>query len=259
MANKYLTLAGLKAAVAKSEAKDVVDSPLGKALNLLEHYVKDDQMNARRDRLDEVIEAVPAAKKQAAADRAVVKYLDDVLRAATTERKNIDTYLAKFGMRKVNLVVHMINWDGDTMWDRAVFVTFKCPGAPDITLNKTVKAGKLEFNNVELPPRGSIFVQAMSRSGSDEFARGINNYDLPKKSPVFFHVEQQSREIKKKDKSAEKAAEKAGVKGKVGINWKIFSGEKEVTAEKELTREHEKEEEFTIKVPDKVLKIGKPE
>jgi hypothetical protein len=258
MSNKYLTLAGLKAAVAKSEAKDLVDSPLGEALKWLD-YAKEDERGVRRGRLDQVIQAVPAAKKKAAADRAVVKYLDDVLRAATTERKNIDAYLAKFGLRKVRLQVNMTNWDGDVMGDRQVFLTFKCPGAPDIQLSKKVFGGILQFNDVELPPRGSIFVEVGSRTGRDEFARDTETYDLPKKPLVLLKIKQEHEEIKKKAKSGLKAAEKAGQKGTVGINWKIFSAGKEITSEKEISKEYEEEVEYTIKLPKGSLVIGKTE
>jgi hypothetical protein len=254
MANKLLTLAGLKATVAKTDSSDLVDSPLGKALKLYEFF-SEDKMNERRDALDQVIDAMPAAKKQAASyDRVVLKYLDDVLKAATTERKKIDLNLEKFGMRKVNVQVLMTDWKGEPMHNRQVFVVFKSPGNPEITLKQEVKGGIMDFKNVELAPSGSIFVNAFPSQGASDQARGTETYDLPKKPLVRFKAKQKSREIKKKATSGSEAAHKAGVKGTAGVDLIVKVGG-EVTSEKEMKNTHGEEVEFTITAPEGHLDV----
>jgi hypothetical protein len=254
MANKLLTLAGLKAAVAKTDSSDLVDGPLGKALKLYEFF-GEDRMNERRDAIDDVIEAVPAAKKKAASyDRAVLKYLDDVLKAATTERKKIDTDLEKFGMKQINVQVLMTDWKGEPMHNRQVFVVFKSPGNPEITLKQEVKGGIMDFKNVELAPSGSIFVNAFPSHGASDQGRGTETYDLPKKPLVRFRAKQKSREIKKKEKSGLEAVNKAGLKGTAGVDWIVKVGG-EVTSEKEMKNSYEQEVEFTIVIPEGHLDI----
>lgn len=254
MASTILTLGGLKSAVAKTDSAGIADGPLGKALKLYEFF-SDDRINERRDALDQVIAAVPAARKKAASyDRAVLKHLDDVLKAATAERRKIEADLAKFGMKKVKVQVLMTDWKNEPMHNRQVFVVFKCPGKPEITLKQEVKGGIMEFNDVELAPSGAIFVNAFPGSGSSAQARGTQTYDLPKSPLVRFKVKQDGSEIKRKAKSAVEAAKKIGLEGTVGVDFIVSLGGK-VVSEKETKKTYEDEVEFAFMAPKGGLDI----
>ncbi|MCI0684009.1 MAG: hypothetical protein L0Y71_18020 [Gemmataceae bacterium] len=257
MANKFLTLAGLKAAVAKSEAKDLakhlVDGvSLGHWIRVYE--INEERVDVARNALDEVIKAGPAAKKKAAADKAVLKYVDDVVKAATAERKKIETDLVKLGMKKINKVQVVIkDWKGEPMHNRRVWVVFKCPGKEDVSLGQEVKAGNMNFTAVELAPKGSIFVNAFPSNGVSDQARGIKPYDLPNKSHVTIEVTQGNKK-KKRDKKGEDAAKKLGLKGTAGIDF-IVKAEGEILKENETKTTKEEEVEFEFTEPEGTLDI----
>jgi hypothetical protein len=257
MANKFLTLDGLKAAVAKTEVKDLaktlLDGPVGKWLNVYE--MNEERVSAARDALEELIKAVPAAKKKAAADKAVAKYLDDVLKAATAERKKIETELLKSGMKKIGKVQVLVkDWKGEPMHNRRVWVVFKCPKKPDISLNQEIKAGDMSFGDVELPPKGSIFVNAFPSSGASDQARGVEAYDLGSKSHLIIKVTQGSKKKKKKEKKGDEAAKKLGVKGKVGVDF-IVTSEGEIARETEMKTVKDEEVEWEFTEPEGTLDI----
>jgi hypothetical protein len=270
MADKFLTLAGLKDASSTKSPKGGVSTiiqfdALEKALKSYE-AIEEHEMNERRDALDEVIKRANEAiksKTAKSADRDLQKYLDNVLKAATTERKKIESDLTKFGMQKVKrLDIFMYGWKEKEkpMENRQVHIEFESKPKPKILLKGVISKGVMQFNDLELPPSGSIHVKAFSNQGAKDQAEGTKPYDLPKKDVVRFEIIQNSKEEKEKATSEEEAVKKLGVTGKAGVDFEI-KGVKvnlgsEVTHEgTEKKNAKTKEREFTVTLPGEALAI----
>jgi hypothetical protein len=270
MANKFLTLAGLKAATNKKSPKGGVITVLqfDSLETALKSYesIEEHEMNERRDGLDQVIAATNEARKSKFAKSAepeVMKYLDAVLKAATSERKKIESELVKFGMQKVKrLDVFLYGWKekDKPMVNRQVHVEFESKPKPRIVLKGVVSKGVMQFNDLELPPSGAIHVIAFPNQGAKDQADGTKPYDLKNKELVRFEVIQNSKEQKEKASSQEEAVKKLGVTGKAGVDFEIKGVNvnlgSEVTHEgSEKKNAKTKETEWTVTLPGESLAI----
>jgi hypothetical protein len=146
------------------------------------------------------------------------------------------------------------------MENRQVHIEFECKPKTRITLKGVVSKGVMQFNDLELPPSGSIHVRAFPNQGAKDQATGTKAYDLPKKELVRFEVIQNSKEEKEKAIDESEAVKKLGVTGKAGVDFEI-KGVKvnlgsEVTHEgTEKKNAKTKEREFTVILPGESLSI----
>jgi len=264
MANKFLTLAGLKAATNKTSPKGFSQTiisldPLEKALKVYEQ-IDEKKYGERRDALDLVTKAAADMKKSKFVkdDKDVLKYLDDVLKAAAAEQRKIEADLLKYGMQKVKkLSVFLLGWkeQGEPMENRQVQIVFDCPSKPEVTLKGRVSKGALHFTNVDLPPDGSLYIKAFPGQGADDEAAGrLTSYNISKKQHVRFLAKQAYKEEKYKATNAKEAIKKSGVTGKAGVSFTIkgvgFDLGSEVNIrEKEDTDSNSEEKEYQITKP----------
>jgi hypothetical protein len=251
MANKFLTIAGLKAATAKSESyyiKHIVDGPLGEALKLYES--EPEKPSEICDALDAVTKAALLEKrdKSVAADRALVKYLDDVIKAAAAERKKIETEAGELGLTKINVQIIVKDFEGELINGRKMAVKFVAPGTRDVLLNQDTKDGVLNFTHLSLAPHGTIYIYAFPSGGSALRVEGAEGYDLPKSPLVRFLATQKGKEIKQKATSATDVTKKAGLKGNIGIDWKVLTIGGEKSSEEEVKKSYGQEVEWVISV-----------
>ena len=154
------------------------------------------------------------------------KYLDNVLKAATTERKKIETDMVAEGMQKVKtLEVFLNGWKdkGEPMENRKVLIIIEGQSTKKIEFKGTAGRGRVRFDDVELPPKGSIYVKAFASQGaSDEAAGTLPRFDISKKQDVAFTATQGFSETKKIEADdAEQAARKLSLKGTAGIDFKL--------------------------------------
>lgn len=261
MAEKHLTLAGWKDALTKNKVKDVKlikDSELQKALALYEKF-KEVATSERRDTLDEIISlATPLKKDKAvAAYPGLVKYLGDLLTAATAARVKINKELEKVGMKTADVQIIAVNWDGDPMGGYEALLEFKAPGTPTVALKQEISGGVVSFSKVSLAPSGTLRFMAVSKGKATLLPMGVINYDLSGKAILKFRATQEFSEIKKRAKSAKEATEKSGLKGTAGIEWKIVSVGGEISSESESKNVHEEEVEYVIKVAKATFLMAK--
>ena len=248
MADKFLTQAGWKAAVAKSKTKDLKDDAFVKALGLYEGF-KEDDTSERRDALDDVTSAATALKKDkaVAAVPALVTYLGEVIKAAAAARMKIAADLGKVGMKAIDLQIIAVNWDGEPMGGYEAFVEFKAPGTPTVTLKQEIKGGVVSFNDVSLAPSGTMRFMAVSKGKASLLPVGVVDYDLPAKPIAKFKAVQDSIDVKKRAKSGKEASEKSGLEGEAGVDWKIVKIGGKATSEEESKKTYEEEAEFVMK------------
>ena len=135
----------------------------------------------------------------------VEKYLDGIVAACVNEKKKITADMAKYGMKKVKVQIMALNWEGEPMIGFDAFVEFKAPGSPTVTLKAAISGGVASFNDVSLPPSGTIRLMAVSTHGAQIVPEALISYDL-KNTPIMkFEAKQNSMEVKKERKIRERS------------------------------------------------------
>jgi hypothetical protein len=247
MPDKMLSESNWKTELQKN--KTIKDNGLQKLLAAYAHFSEEDT-SERRDTCDDISAKALALKKDKAvmALPLVVKYLDGVVAACVNEKKKITADMAKYGMKKIKVQFLVTNWDDEPMQGFEAFVEFKAPGSPTVTLKQPISGGVVSFNDVSLPPSGTVRLMAVSTHGAALVPQAVTSYDLPHAAIMKFQAKQNAMELKKAAKSLKEATQKAGVKGTVGVDYKIVKVGGEVSGEVGDRQSFEEDVEFVIKV-----------
>jgi hypothetical protein len=253
---KPLTESGWKEVVKKHKLSD---PGIQTTLADYESYEKRDDPNEFADRLTalkEISEMAGKLKKDKslAKNSEVITYLGEMLKAAAAETKKLETRKKQYekeasqgGSKQLDVQVRGINWEGNNMRGFQAFVEFKAPGFKTVTVSKEFKGGVISFDDISIPPEGTMRLITVSKGEATIAPEGVTKYKAPNKGIMHFSATQQHNEVKVKAKSAREATKKAGAKGTVGADFKIFSASGEVYTEGEDKQASEQEVELTVR------------
>lgn len=186
----------------------------------------------------EVVAAGPGAAK-------VVQELIDVIPAVRKEREQEIKDFRKGGACEVDAQFIITDWNGKSFEYAMGYVTFEPADMPKINKNGKLSASGLNISNVTLTPRGMVALSV--DPGSAMAIEGSTGYELkPGHNFMQFKAVQHVKTHKTKAKSLGEATSKSGLKGSVGVEFKVVSVGGEVTRESEYKNGYEEEVEWEI-------------
>ena len=150
------------------------------------------------------------------------------------------------GSRKVDIQITLVNWDNAPIIGYQGLAEFKSPGVPDVTLGSEIKGGVISFTKVALMPQGTLRVLAISKGEAATAPSGVVNYKLPDKGLMTFTATQGRKVVKVSAKTSQEASDKVGVKGTLGIDYKIVKAEGEISGETEKKKGSEVSTEWEV-------------
>ena len=153
--------------------------------------------------------------------------------------------------RKVDVQINAIDWDGSPITGFQGFVKFTAPSSPEVDLSGKITQGQVSFSGASLAPQGSMFIQAVAIGGESDATTspsGITNYSLPRSGILTFRAAQGVKVVKVTAKTSTEASSKVGVKGTVGVDFKVASASTEVSGEDDDKKGQEKEIEWTVTI-----------
>jgi hypothetical protein len=186
----------------------------------------------------EVAAAGPKAQK-------LVQELIDVIPVVRREREQEVKEFQKDKACEIDVQFKINDWNGKSFEYATGFVEFESPGMPVIRKNGKLSASGLTINNVTLRPKG--MVSLMVDPGAAQSITGSTKYEFkPGQDMMQFVAIQHHKTHKTKAKSMNEATNKSGLKGSVGVEFKVVSVGGEVTKESEYKNGYEDEVEWEI-------------
>jgi Uncharacterized membrane-anchored protein conserved in bacteria len=174
----------------------------------------------------------------------LVQELIDVIPVVRKEREQEIKEFQKSGVCEIDVQFIIQDWNGKSFQYAKGFATFESPGLPTINKNGPLSASGMSLNDVKLRPNGtvSLFIDTGSQS-----IEGSRPYEFkPGQKLMQFKAVQHVKTHKTKAKSMNEATKKFGLKGSVGVEFKIVSVGGEVTSESEYKQGYEDEVEWEI-------------
>ena len=186
----------------------------------------------------EVVAAGPNAVK-------LVQELIDVIPVVRKEREQEVKEFQRTGACEIDVQFIITDWNGKSFEYAKGYVTFESPGLPTINKNGALSANGLSINNVKLRPIGTVSLTV--DPGSAQSIEGSTPYEFkPGQNIMQFKAVQLVKTHKTKAKSMNEATNKFGLKGTVGVEFKVVSVGGEVTKESEYKSGYEDEVEWEI-------------
>ncbi|GMG81644.1 hypothetical protein LNKW23_08570 [Paralimibaculum aggregatum] len=222
--------------------------------------VKPPRYELMRDRLDGAVRdgtrlRATRPKRALLAWPEFLKTMDGILRTLKAwqseiarEEKQYEKEGAAKGLVEVDILFAFVDFNNTL--PKGGKVTLQFP-ASKVKLASAMKAGGARFRGIMLEPSKSrvIVNVALQRKVKPKLANHLVYNPLKAGEVLVIKAREDAAKATKKDHSAEGAVKKSGVKGTVGIDFKVISGGGEITREKELSKTHGRELSYTILWP----------
>lgn len=144
----------------------------------------------------------------------------------------------------VQFMVH--DWNKKSFQYGECFAEFESPGMPTIRRNGKLSASGMSINDIKLRSLGTVSLMVVP-GGSMPRIEGTSKYEFkPGQKLMQFKGVQMVKKQKVRAKSGYEAIKKFGLKGSVGLDFKVVSGGAELTEDSEYKHAYEDEIEFEI-------------
>jgi hypothetical protein len=225
------------------------DGGLGKLIEEFFHYDADeiDKKLLVLPKIQKSAEAFKKSKEAVAAGAGALKLAGEVLALVPKVRRELEQDKKEFqakGAQRVDVQFIVVDWNGKPFYSNDASAIFEAPGVP-----KVAKVGKLSNNglsldNVELRPSGTVSLMVKTAAGLIE---GVTDYSFKAgKDLIKFRAVQHSQKFQTRAKSIKEATNKTGLKGNVGVDYKVVSVGGEVSSEDEYKNGFEDEVEWQL-------------
>jgi hypothetical protein len=214
---------------------------------------RDDEFDKALAQLPKILKLATDLKKakDVMAVPVATKYLADLIAVVPVTKKALEdkkATAAKTGMQEIDVQIMIKDWNGKPMSsDYVAFVQFSSPGASDT--NTTVKIGSagVTIHNIHLRPSGGIYLMVRDPSSANPYCEGDTDYEFkPGKNIIKFQAIQYSRTAKVSAKTTQEASQKLGIKGDVGVEFKVVKVGGEVSKESEYKNGYEEAMEWEV-------------
>ena len=253
-----MTLMSSQAAKGWLDKAKVKDPGLVKALDgILDPSLRDDEYEKRIAFYSDIIKYDTTLLKSPAVialGPKVVQMFKDCLTVALNGRKKVEAQMhdaAKSEMFPVKVQIIVNNWNNKPFGDNyAGYVEFRSPGVDVVKTADVLTGNGLDINDLRLRPNGTLYLIIRRRmENKDVYVEGTTPYKFDPAKPrtvMIFEGIQNNKVIKLRAKTTEEVSDKLGVKGSVGIEWKVLKINSEVTRETEYKRGFEQEVEWEV-------------
>lgn len=187
------------------------------------------------------------SKEVVAAGPNAVKLVQELIDVVPVVRKARELEIKEFqksGVCEIDVQFVVTDWNGKSFEYATGYATFESPGLPAINKNGKMTASGLGLNDVKLRPSGTVSLMVATGSMTVE---GSTSYEFkPGQKVMQFEAVQMVKMHKTRAKSMSEATDKFGLKGSVGVEFKIVKVDGEVSQESEYKRGYEDEVEWEI-------------
>jgi len=166
-----------------------------------------------------------------------------------------EAILRKSGWKKATLMMTINDFKGRPMLGRKILVQSQAPDVVPQADAKDINGGSAIFSDFWIKPTGTLRVIAVSTGQPKEAPSGVIHYTLPKNNVLKLAINQGFKEIEIAATSAAEAASKAGVKGTIGVDFKVVKTEGEVSGEVSRKRGASVSQKWKITIPTESLNI----
>lgn len=227
------------------------DSALSKALD--ESWKTDTDQPAKRMALLPKIQKLAMdfkkSKPVVAGGPGAAKLVQDLIDVIPVVRKNCEQLIKDFQRKEaceIDVQFIIQDWNGKSFEYAKGYVTFEAPGLPKINKIAALSASGLSFDAVRLRPKGTVTLSVVTGSQSIE---GTTGYDFkPGQKLMQFRAAQLVKKQKTKAKTISEVAKKFGLKGSVGVDFKVVSVGGEASKESEYKDGYEHEVEWEVEL-----------
>lgn len=246
-----------KTAEAWLEKAKAKDPGLTKALQSLAGLQRDDEYEKRIAFLTDIAKhatALAKMKEIVALGPKALQLFKDCAEAAVEARKRAETEKReadKSGLHSVKLQIIVNNWNNKPLGSGySGYVEFRSPGV-DVVRGADVLSGNgLDINDMRLRPTGTVYLIIRRRGETkDVYCEGTTAYKFEAGKPntvMIFKFVQNNKVIKLRAKTVDEVTEKLGVKGSVGLEFKVLTVGGEVSKESEYKHGFEQEVEWEV-------------
>lgn len=186
------------------------------------------------------------SKVVVAAGPKAVKLVQELIDAVPKSRRKFEAEVYKIqaeAARKVDVQIIVVDWNGKPLDGAGAFTRWESPGFPTIHRNGKTSANGFAIDDLRLRPEGTV---SLSIGGAPAIV-GATDYELKAgKAVMKFRAIQHSQKLKAKAKRIDEVKKKLGIKGNVGLAFRILSVGGELARESEYTRGYEKEVEWEL-------------
>ena len=185
-------------------------------------------------------------------DAKLLQQLKDTAEAAEGIRKKSE--IAKreadrVGLHPIDVQIMIANWRNKPLGsDYAGYVKFSSPGMDPVETADVLSGNGMDIDNLRLRPAGTLYLVIRRRGETkDVYIDGTTKYAFkPGDATMTFNAVQDVKTYKIRAKTVEEVTNKIGVKGTVGLEFKILKVGGEVTSENEYKTGFEQEVEWEV-------------
>lgn len=190
-------------------------------------------------------------KSKPPGDPTAVKYLGELIAAIPAVRKNLEESkqkYAKAGMQTMDVQITIVDWNGKPMSSEYVaYVEFTSPGTPTVNPTEDIKSTGVNIDNLRLRSSGTVYLMVRDPRSAAAYCEGTTDYEFKPGKPIMkFKAIQHNKTFKVKARTYQEATEKLGIKGTVGLEFKILKVGGEVSKESEYKQGFEQEVEWEV-------------
>jgi hypothetical protein len=225
------------------------DGGLGKLIEEFFRYDADeiDKRLLMLPKIQKSAEAFKKSKEAVAAGPSALKLAGEVLALVPKVRKELEQNKKDFltkGAQRIDVQIIVVDWNGKPFYGNDVSVRFEAPGVPHVTKGGKLSSNGVSLDNVELRPSGSVSLMVKTAGGLIE---GATDYSFkPGKDLIKFRAVQHSQKYHTSAKSLKEATSKTGIKGNVGVEFKVVTVGGEVSSEDEYKKGSEDAEDWEL-------------
>lgn len=242
----------------------VKDPGLVKALQgILSASLRDDEFEKRIVLATDIAKYATALSKSKG-DAKLLQQLKDTAEVAEGIRKKVELEKReadKVGLHPMDVQIMISNWRNKPLGsDYAGYVEFRSPGMDVVKTADILSGNGMDIDNLRLRPSGTLYLMIRRRLENKEvYIDGATKYSFkPGDATMTFNAVQDVKTFKVRAKTIEEVTKKIGVKGSVGLEFKVLKIGGEVTAENEYKTGFEQEVEWEVEAGVNSFKEFKP-
>lgn len=194
---------------------------------------------------DKLVKGLPPEKGV----KQLISKVKTLKRKVVAEEKAYEKSGAAAGLVEVDISFNAVDFSNTPVGRAKLELKVDAHPRP-IKLTSNLSGGALRFRGIMIEPSGNANATlSLNRKVAKKMQANLSYKGLKKGNTLLISATEDKKEKKYKKGSGQEAAESAGVKGTVGVDFKVFNGSTELTSSKELKKSESKEVEFTVSYP----------